>query len=57
MVFLEDEECDYNCDRKFGVDGLACHLADDDNPMRGKLCDGDYKQMLQIWGTPASCYY
>jgi hypothetical protein len=29
MVFLEDEECDYNCDRKFGVDGLACHLADD----------------------------
>lgn len=30
---------------------------DDDNPMRGKLCDGDYKQMLQIWGTPASCYY
>ncbi len=30
---------------------------DDDNPMRGKLCDGDYKQMLQIWGTPASYYY
>ncbi len=30
---------------------------DDDNPMRGKLCDGDFKQMLQIWGTPASCYY
>jgi hypothetical protein len=29
MVLLEDEECDYNCDRKFGVDVLACHFADD----------------------------